>query len=180
MRRIRSGEARYSGVRFARTGATAVFDHLTFELSPPALHQLGLGPALEELCRQFAQREGLQVLYRPTWNGPQLPQDLRIALYRSARELLHNVTKHARTDRAGLKLEERTGRAYLTVSDAGEGMVMPVNGAQGQATDGFGLFSIQQRIEALGGTFSISSQPGTGSSVTLSVPLALVEPNSED
>ena len=83
---------------------------LTFELSPPILYELGLGPALEWLGEQVAEKHGLRVKVRDRCRRD-LPDDLRVIFFRSARELLQNVVKHAGAKRVGIELACRDGRA---------------------------------------------------------------------
>ncbi len=77
---------------------------LTFDLSPPVLYELGLGPALEWLGEDLARRHGLKVAVRDRARLA-LPDDLKVMLWKSARELLHNVVKHAARPEGG----HRTG-----------------------------------------------------------------------
>ena len=154
--------------------------NLTLELSPPALYQLGLRQALQELAGELARREGLQVLLRGSWRHAVAPEEVRVALYRAARELLHNVVKHAKVDRAVVKLDEDDGSFCLTVSDEGQGSDLEGGLGDRETSEGFGLFSIRERIESLGGKVKVASRPGAGTSVTLSVPIPSPDTPSEN
>ncbi|NBC29812.1 MAG: histidine kinase, partial [Spirochaetes bacterium] len=82
-------------------------------------------------------------------------------------ELLANVARHADTRNAEVHLERGHESVVLTVSDAGRGF----NVGDVRTTSGFGIFSIQQRIEDLGGSFSVDSVPGRGTTATLTIPV---------
>jgi signal transduction histidine kinase len=141
---------------------------LTFELSPPILYELGLGPALEWLGEDTARRHGLRVKVRGRARQP-LPDDLKVMLWKSARELLHNVIKHAGARAIEVTLEVRDDVVTLTVGDDGNGC----DPAQARAGDGarFGLFSIEERLRQLGGSMDVDTAPGRGMRVSLSAPI---------
>lgn len=142
---------------------------LTVEISPPVLYDLGLGPGLEWLAENMGERFRLKVGY--AWDGrdPGLDDDLNILLYRSARELLINVHKHAGVDEAELALGQTDGMVTVTVADQGGGLAC--QGDDRPVGEGFGLFSIRQRLELLGGGMQMESGPGRGCRVTLHAPL---------
>jgi signal transduction histidine kinase len=103
---------------------------------------------------------------------------LRSLLFRSVRELLINVVKHAGATAARVSIRGYDGGVRITVADDGHGIVIsePGNGAaDGADTDGartgFGLFSMRTRLEEIGGKVEISSVPDTGTRVTLSAPI---------
>ncbi len=143
---------------------------LTIEISPPSLYDLGLGPALEWLAENMQERWGLEVEYKWDGSGSGLNEDIRIALYRSTRELLINVHKHAGVQRALLEVLGQDGRLSVSVSDRGGGF-SPREAASCQTEDGFGLFSIRERLELLGGEMEIKTAPGQGCCITLYAPL---------
>lgn len=137
---------------------------LTFELSPPILYELGLGPALEWLGEDTARRHGLRVKVRDRARVA-LPDDLKVMLWKSARELLHNVVKHAAARNVGMTLELRDGAVVLEVSDDGRGCD-PEAARRGSGAQ-FGLFSIEERLRQLGGGMELDSAPGRGTRVRL-------------
>ena len=141
---------------------------LTFELSPPVLYELGLGPALEWLGEDAGRRHGLRVRVRDRARRP-LPDDLKVMLWTSARELLHNVVKHADARRVDIRLECAGGGIELAVADDGRGFAP--DRTPREAGDHFGLFSIEERLRQLGGSLRIDTAPGRGASVVLSAPL---------
>lgn len=139
---------------------------LTFELSPPVLYELGLGPALEWLGEETARKHGLQVKVRDRARCP-LADDLKVMLWKSARELLHNVVKHAGARRVEIGLAARAGGIVLEVADDGCGF--DAGQARRDAGERFGLFSIAERLHQLGGRLELDTAPGRGTRVRLVV-----------
>jgi signal transduction histidine kinase len=96
-------------------------------------------------------------------------------LFQSVRELLINSSKHAGTGRAAVKLEEQDDHVRIIVRDDGAGFdLAATTGAAvstGDLSSKFGLFSIRERMKALGGSFEIQSAPGKGMTATLTLPL---------
>jgi PAS domain S-box-containing protein len=150
---------------------------LAVELSPPILHEAGLIKGLKWLSRWMSDKHGLEVQLVTQMETPILTGDVKALLFESVREHLLNVVKHARTSSAMVELSQEGGRSLrVTVSDNGQGFdpaTIPVFGDEG---GGFGLFSICERINLIGGRFEIDSSPGRGARFTLTVPLAVNEP----
>lgn len=138
---------------------------LSFELSPPVLHDAGLADALHWLSRHMKKRFDLTVCVNaePTAN----PSDTRIAafLFDAARELLVNVVKHAQTKEAFVSLERaEEDNVKLQILDHGDGLPQPLD------SQGFGLFSVKERLELLGGQMLIDSKHQAGTTITLLAP----------
>ncbi|MBP7053089.1 MAG: PAS domain-containing protein [Phycisphaerae bacterium] len=147
---------------------------LSHELSPPVLYQNKLGETFEWLAQQFQATHGL--LVRVEIRGRIDPQSetLRAFLYKAGREMLFNVVKHAGVPEARLRLRYVRGCVGLTISDRGRGFDPRVLGRAG----GFGLLSIRERVQLLGGRMRIRTVPGGGSTFLLSVPDYEGEPTS--
>ena len=142
---------------------------LAVELSPPILHQGGLGPALEWLSSRMEAQHGFKVRVRVEAGAEPALESVRMFLFDSARELLFNALKHSGTREAAVTLERsRLGRIKLAVEDQGAGFdpAQPSPDLSG----GFGLFSIQQRLAYLGGRTEIQSAAGHGTRVVLYAP----------
>jgi two-component system CheB/CheR fusion protein len=139
---------------------------LSHELSSPALAQSDLSEAFEWLTQQIQTKHGLTV-HLDVRGRIELPSEpLRALLYRAAQELLFNVIKHAGVREARLRVRHRRGRICLFVSDKGQGFD-PKNSGK---TSGFGLLSIRERIDLLGGRMKIRSIKGKGSTFLITVP----------
>ncbi len=141
------------------------------ELSPPVLQELGLPPALRWLGEQMV-KHGLSVDVRLSQGQMPLRDDQAMLLYQSVRELLLNVLKHAAPDHAAVTLSlEDDETMKVTVQDEGQGSSRPLF-EEKTAGEHFGLFSIRERMEAMGGSMTADSVVGRGTTVTLRVPLA--------
>jgi signal transduction histidine kinase len=144
---------------------------MTFELSPPVLRKLGLKAAVRSLARKMQERHALTVQIKD--DGREIPLDDRVTtvLFRTVRELLVNVAKHAETDRASISFRRLDHKLQIRIGDRGKGF-SSTDQLRNVGPRHFGLFSIRERLEYLGGTFKIRSAPLKGTTVTLTVPLA--------
>ncbi|MGD9498391.1 MAG: ATP-binding protein [Armatimonadota bacterium] len=142
--------------------------NLTVELSPPALQELGLAEALRWLVERVASRHGLRA---ECTCEEECSAGARIdtIVFRSVRELLTNVVKHARATVVQLRVECTDEVVRVSLSDDGVGF----DAAQSQVTQeqgGFGLFSIREGLAYLGGHLEVRSSPGRGTVCILTVP----------
>jgi signal transduction histidine kinase len=144
---------------------------LTLQLCPPVLHEAGLAAAAEWLGRHMEQTCGLDVDVKVDPQAEPESEAVRILLFEAARELLFNVVKHAETGQARLALSAtRDGRVCLTVSDDGAGCAPTESQSDQPTSSGFGLFSIRERLELMGGRMEIDTAPGRGTRVTVWAP----------
>lgn len=144
---------------------------LTVELSPPVLYVEGLQGALEWLARHMHERCGLAVEVEADPQVEPESEDVRILLFESVRELLFNVVKHAGIRLARVAMTRSSGdRLRLEVTDRGAGFDLEQVAARETTAAGFGLFSIRERLELLGGRLDVRSTPGEGTRVTIEVP----------
>ena len=140
---------------------------LTFELSSPVLYELGLAAALQELGERMERRGGIRFHFRADrWRDP--GAELAIVLYRSVRELLFNVVKHARASHVRMAIDASSDQVRIVIEDDGVGIA-----AAGQDFDdsgGFGLFTVREQLSHAGGRMEIDSSPGEGTRVRLFAP----------
>jgi two-component system, NarL family, sensor kinase len=136
------------------------------ELHPQVLAQLGLTAAVRELARQYDDRGDFIVDAQLDDVGHPASQAL---LYRAARELLNNVAKHAGATAVRVALRRRGERVLLSISDDGTGFD-PAIVNQRVAEGHIGLASLIVRIDAMGGSMDIDSQPGHGTAITVLSP----------
>ena len=144
---------------------------LTFQLRPPILATAGLAAAIRWLGEDLKQVLGLGVDVEDDQRPKPLAYEMRAVIFRAVRELLLNVSKHARIKRALVSLWEEGGSVSVCVADDGIGFDVSSERSQKAQAGGFGLFSVQQRIEHLGGQLVVDSLPGRGTRVTITVPL---------
>ncbi|MGA6924521.1 MAG: response regulator, partial [Desulfosarcina sp.] len=143
---------------------------LSTELSPPALRRGGLLAGLELLAKEMRAKHELEVKLSKQPAAEPHSRSLTGFLYQATRELLFNVVKHAGVKCVEVDASVRDNWLLLRVTDAGGGRdreAVSLGMRQGQ---GFGLFSIEERIQALGGRMTIDTAPGTGWTTTLTVP----------
>lgn len=144
---------------------------LSVELSPPVLREEGLGAALQWLGSHVAKVHDLQ-LELNVLSSLQVPEeDLRTLLFRSVRELVFNVVKHAEVDTAHLRAGQTDGACIIEVIDEGAGFDPNALTESGDPDEHFGLFSIRERLDLVGGTLTIESTPGEGTRARIEVPI---------
>jgi PAS domain S-box-containing protein len=144
---------------------------LTLDLSPPVLYDVGLMAALGWLARQMQQKHDLTVTIVAETGAEPADVVVRDFLFQAVRELLLNVSSHAQTHTAEVSLKQLDeDRLRIAVADSGVGFD-PRELDPHDAAAGFGLFSIGQRIELLGGRFDIRSAPGEGTTAVIELPL---------
>jgi PAS domain S-box-containing protein len=152
---------------------------LVAQLSPPILKEFGLTMALGWLAEQMLQRDLKVTLHLGPERLP-LPEDQAMLLFQSVRELLMNVLKHASVKEAVITVRVEEGCLHITVADQGVGFAESDHIAlrDGGRVPGFGLFSIRERMLALGGRLELHSRPGQGTEAVLIAPLA--PPSEQD
>ncbi|HKY33743.1 MAG TPA: response regulator [Candidatus Polarisedimenticolia bacterium] len=147
---------------------------LTLELSPPILYEAGLAAALRWLARQMHEKHGMEVEVKAHDTSAEATESLQLFLFTAARELLFNTVKHGGVPRACVELTVAPhGQVRLTVADEGRGFDPAMLG-QGPGQGGFGLYTIRDRLDLLGGLMQIDSTPGQGTRVTLLAPAGRV------
>jgi signal transduction histidine kinase/CheY-like chemotaxis protein len=139
---------------------------LSHELSPAVLHHGGLIETFEWLANQVQTKHGLLVRVDASGQIGTPSDALKAFLYRAAQELLFNVVKHARVNEARIHVRQLGRYICLSVSDHGRGL----DREQVRQTAGFGLLSIRERVELLGGRMKIRSAKGKGSTFFVVVP----------
>jgi PAS domain S-box-containing protein len=144
---------------------------LTFEVSSPILYELGLEPALEWLAEQIQEQYGLLSHFEDDRQPKPLDDDIRVLLFQAVRELLTNVAKHAQAHNVKVSLRRDDSNITITVEDDGIGFDMSEIGSHWSRNEGFGLFSIRERLDYLGAHLEVKSEPGHGTWVTLAAPL---------
>ncbi|MGE3978062.1 MAG: PAS domain S-box protein [Nitrospira sp.] len=149
---------------------------LVTELSPPVLRHHGLAAGLTWLGAYMKKYEQMVTVKVPNGKEVQLPEDQVTLLFQSVRELLINSSKYAGTGQATVTMESVDGDLHITVSDDGAGFALAPDGTAEVPSSGlsskFGLFSIQERMRALGGSCVIQSAARQGTTVLLVLPLA--------
>lgn len=145
---------------------------LTSELSPPILYELGLEAALEWLGEHMQAEHGFAVKFESDNKPMTADEEAGIFLFTAVRELLVNIAKHAQAEHVHLSVRKDRDNIVVEVEDDGKGF--SIAGHEGRL-GGFGLFSIKERLQYLGGHMEISSSPGKGTLIVLSAPSKMKE-----
>jgi signal transduction histidine kinase len=147
--------------------AVAELQEISRGIHPAILSQGGLGPALRTLARRSTIPVELEVT-----TDQRLPEPIEVAAYYVASEALANAAKYARASRIEVSLALRDGLLSLSIRDDGVGGADPARGS--------GLVGLTDRVEALGGSVRVVSQPGVGTNITAELPLEPAMPESND
>lgn len=139
-------------------------------LRPIYLEDLGLAPALQMLCQEVEDANPLTVTFYSGGDVRRLSPEIELAFYRIAQEALSNVVRHAATTRAGVTLSFAREAVILTVSDDGQGFVIPESPAELAPQGHFGLLGIHERAELIGADLTLQAQPGEGTRIQVELP----------
>lgn len=145
---------------------------LSFELSNSILYTVGLEAALEAFIESVVRPEyGLCCTIETHGNLRELNPDMRFILYRTARELITNVIKHASAQHLRVTARRIGDQVTCRIEDDGQGFDPETVKSPDLKGKHFGLFSIYEQMDALGGMLDISSQRGQGTRATFRVPI---------
>lgn len=137
-------------------------------ISPALLRDFGLPKALEYLCHRIQDSGLLEVQYITHGMSMRVGPKIELNLYRITQELLNNIIKHAGASEVEVQLIRHPNSILLMVNDNGIGFDQPVVKLQ---TNGFGFRNIAARVKLLNGRFDIDSEKGTGTTVTIELPI---------
>ena len=142
------------------------------ELRPPTLAKFGLGKAIRSHSDTFQEKHPeIRIHFEEAQTGSLLPDEMRVGLFRIYQEALTNIAKHAQATEIRIRFEKTAELAVLEIRDNGVGFEVPQDWL-GLARQGhLGLVGLRERAEAIGGTVEISSHPGQGTCVQVTVPL---------
>jgi PAS domain S-box-containing protein len=147
---------------------------LATELSPPVLHDAGLQAGFEWLARKMERDHGLEVDVEVQEGSEPEAESVRLVLFECVREMLFNVVKHAGVKKARVEMRTRMNDLLsITVSDHGQGFKPGADLTRQNHEGSFGLFSIRERLSMLGGLLDIRSTPGQGTSIEITIPVAM-------
>ena len=141
------------------------------ELSPTALYDLGFEAAIEILAEQFSTEHKLKISFENSDEPKPLTDEAKILLYRSVRELLVNIVKHAEAKTVQVTLATADNNLVISIKDDGKGFDPLSLDDKAAKSKSLGLFSIRERLMQLGGCMDIVSQPDKGTAVTITAPL---------
>ncbi len=142
------------------------------ELRPPILDTLGLSAALRAHAEDWGKQNEITVQFRAPRNTQfsKLPDEVAVNLFRVAQETLGNISKHAGASRVSIALEGDENHLGLTIHDNGNGFEKPATLNMLPVQNHFGLIGMRERIELIGGSWSLETNPGEGTRVNVEWP----------
>lgn len=142
--------------------------HISHQLHPSILDDIGLEAAVEQYCEEFEERSGIRTHFDANGVPDSIPRDVASGVYHIFQESLRNVSKHAQTEEVFVTLEFVDGLLHLTVRD--EGVGLPPGRIKSDRS--IGIVGMKERAHLVNGTVEISSQAGQGTEVKVAVPLS--------
>ena len=143
---------------------------MSYELSPPILYELGLKAALEWIVEEMRTLRPLTITLTDDGQVRSLDETTNVLLFRAVRELLNNVTRHAQAHNIEVFLARDNGMVVIQVNDDGIGFEGSAADASKEKNQGFGLYSIKERLRYIGGDLAVESARNRGSRITLKAP----------
>jgi signal transduction histidine kinase len=160
-----------SAIRMVQ-GAVEEVRRIQKNLRPPTLDDLGLLATISWFCREF---EGvypdIRIEREIDLEEENVPDPLKIVIYRVMQEALNNVAKHSRTKAVRLALRKNDGRIEMQIQDSGVGFDPKEVFSRNESERGLGLFSMKERTELSEGRFSVKASKGTGTTIRASWPI---------
>ena len=149
-------------------GVAEKIRHLSHDLHPGVLQHAGLVAALTSHCAECQRQQVIDVILHADGDFESVSPEAALCLYRVTQEALRNVFTHANARTAVVRLARTDSHAELTVADDGKGFD---RGVVRRGVSGLGLLSINERIRLAGGTVDILSEPHTGTTIKVRIPL---------
>jgi PAS domain S-box-containing protein len=141
---------------------------LSHDLHSSHLEYLGVIEGMKSWCKEFGERQGIQIDCRDYVRGT-LPPEIGLCLFRVLQEALHNAAKHSGATQIEAQLHEDAGEIHLTVSDMGRGFDVDAV----KLGKGLGLTSMRERVRLVNGTLEVQSTPMRGTTIHVRVPFQL-------
>ena len=154
---------------------------LMSDLTPPLLYELGLKAALEHLVAKLQRQHDVRIELEDDGASQSLDNALRGLLFQATRELVVNALKHANASEVTITTRSDGSLIRVCVRDNGTGIDPSKTEPRGAGQEGgFGLFSIRERVEGLGGHLHIQSSPGKGTTITIAAPFTLRDDTADE
>ncbi|HEX9614672.1 MAG TPA: sensor histidine kinase, partial [Bacteroidota bacterium] len=153
---------------------------ISYNLMPSILVDFGLSPALQNFCDTFSDRMKIKTTYRAHGVNGRFDQRLEVNLYRIAQEALNNIAKHAEASTVDVQLLRNDQGIRMSVEDDGRGF-LPVDPPRPVGSSGgMGIVSMRERAISFGGTLTIESSPGKGTTVLVEIPESRIQNHGND
>lgn len=157
------GQQHIDSIKSLTETSVSTIRNVSLLLRPSMLDDLGLLPALEWQAREVSRRTHLEVTIEDQGFSGALPDEYKTCVYRVVQEALHNAERHAAGKRVTVIIGQQNDRFNLKIQDDGRGF-------DPQRHKGLGLLGMEERVTTLGGSFSVASQPGRGTILSISLP----------
>ncbi|HLK64535.1 MAG TPA: ATP-binding protein [Bryobacteraceae bacterium] len=165
MKETESVAAKADEIKKLIENSIRVVRNMALLLRPSMLDDLGLVPALQWQAREVSRRSGVWVKVAAEQVSEELPEEHKTCIYRIVQEALHNIVKHADARDVTVTVRQEADALFLSIRDDGKGF-------HAQQERGMGLLGMQERVSYLGGSFNVESEPGHGTELTVTLPLA--------
>jgi len=142
-----------------------VVRNMALLLRPSMLDDLGLVPALKWQAREVSKRTSMDVSVAAELDSDDLPDEYKTCIYRVVQEALHNCASHANATTVRIRIHQESDHLALSIQDDGCGF-------NPDQVKGLGLLGIQERVTNLGGACRLHSSPGSGSIVSIELPIS--------
>lgn len=164
----------------ARRAASSTLDsmrRLILDLRPSLLDAQGLMPALRQCAHDTLKPAGIEVVVTAVGQPNPISDEAETALFRIGQESCTNILRHAQASQAQIQLKHHPTQVQLIITDDGQGICQSKNGngnRNGRSL-GLGLLSMKERTEQIGGQFHLQSQPGEGTTISVTVPVQVTK-----
>ncbi|HVN96503.1 MAG TPA: ATP-binding protein [Syntrophorhabdaceae bacterium] len=147
---------------------------LMYDIGNPVLYDMGVDTACTSLADRLMAMHPIRIRCDVQDSFKSLDRNVKLILFQAIRELLNNAVKHSKAQNVNVQIDLTDGRIRAEVRDDGVGFDPQTLGAP-TAEGGFGLYSIRERLLALRGSMQIESSSGTGTVVTVSLPVVWID-----
>lgn len=144
---------------------------IIYNLRPMSLDDLGLVPTLQRYIMNYQEESGVVVSFRNKGAFDEIKPLISLTVFRIVQEAVNNINKHSFAHNVVINLECLDKQLKLDIYDDGKGFdVKKLKVRNDDISGGFGLLSMQERVELLNGEFQISSEPGKGTRLNITIP----------
>ena len=159
--------SRLQQLREETIATSSAVQALSHELHSSKLEYLGVVSGMKSWCREFSERQKMQVDFRSDVSGS-LPFEIGLSLFRVLQEAVHNAVKHSGANQVEVQVAEHSNEVHLLIRDSGNGFDIEA----AKRGSGLGLTSMQERLKLVAGQLRIESNPQEGTTIHARVPLS--------
>ncbi len=158
-----------------KSAATDTFQRIrdfVFELRPMMLDDLGVVPTIRRYAERFKEKHGVPVEVSISGKVRRLESHVEVTIFRVVQELLHNVRDHAQASQARVTIDLEDNLVIASVDDNGVGFNVEEVVAAAREQRTVGLSTMHERVEMLGGSVDMESNPGQGTRIEVTIPIS--------